>query len=323
MRVNKQIFSLLGAICASPYMPGENRLNSQYAKIDTAYEQGQFGGCVAACSALFERLLSGLYLGVMGERAPLSVILSDIDFWKAVDNKAFCDTAGMLQYACYCLTENGGGENDPAKAAKLAKSGLDDVIGYAARFLSQRGEKVCLNPALLKRDDLREPVNRFSESLCEQMDAAGCSGGFSMLPPFMNAALLNFPEREAPAWAGYIGRRLKKAEMLSSPQVHTLDADQIVVERVGMTNEYIRRATARSNGGVLLIEHFEELDMPCAGGNLLDRALKTIAVAAENYRGSLCIVVSGAGESVEQTFERAGAEWGEEYFPLRLSYGKR
>ena len=304
-------------------MGGENRLNSQYARIDTAYEQGRFDGCVVACSALFEQLLSGLYVGVMGERAPLSVILSDIDFWKVIDNKAFCDTAGMLQYACYCLTEDSGGEKNPAKAAKLAKSGLDDVIGYAARFLSQRGEKECLNPALLKRGDLRESVNRFSESLREQMEAAGCSGGFSMQPPFMNAAILDFPKREVPVWADYIARRLKRAEMISSPQTQTLDADQIVVERVGMTNEYIRRAAARANGGVLLIEHFEELDMPCAGGNLLDRALKTIVTAAENYRGSLCIVVSGAGESVEQTFERAGTEWGEEYFPLRLTFGKR
>lgn len=319
--MNKQIFSLLGAICASPYMVGENRLNSQYAKIDTAYEQGKFDGCVVACSALFEQILSGLYLGVMGERAPLSVILSDIDFWKTIDNKKFCDTAGLLQYACYCLTENGEEEKDPAKAAKLAKSGLDDVIGYAADFLSRRGAKECLDPALLKRGDLCEPINRLAESLRMQMNAAGCSDGFSMQPPFMNVILLDFPEREAPIWADYIARRLQRAGMLSSPQMHTLDAEQVVIERVGMTNEFIRRAAARSNGGVLLIEHVEEFDMPCAGGNLLDRALKTTVTAAENYRGSLCIVVSGEGESVERAFERA--EWGEEYFPLLLSFGKR
>ena len=318
--MNKQIFSLLGAICASPYMVGANRLNSQYARIDTAYEQGEFGGCVVACNALFEQILSGLYLGVTGERAPLSFILSDISFWEAIDNKAFCDTAGMLQYACYCLTEDGGEEKDPAKAARLVKSGLDDVINYAARFLSQRGEKECLNPVLLKHGDLREPINRFSESLWTRMDTAGCIGGLSMQPPFMNAALLDFPDREAPVWAEYIARRLKRVGMLSTPGMHTLDAEQVVIERVGMTNEFIRRAAAKANGGVLLIEHFEEFDMPCAGGNLIDRALKTAAAAAEKYRGSLCIVVSGEGERFEQAFR--GAEWAEEYFPLLLSFGR-
>ena len=316
--MNKQIFGLLGAICASPYMVGESRLNSQYARIDTAYEQGMFKGCVAACSVLFEHILSGLYLSVTGASAPLSVILSDIGFWAAIDDKAFCDTAGMLQYACYCLTEGGDGEKDPAKAAQLAKSGLDSVIGYAARFLSQRGDQVCLDPRLLKRAYLREPVNRFSESLWAQLDAAGCSDGLSMQPPFMNAALLDFPEREVPVWVGYIARQLKRVGMLSSAEVQTLDADQIVVERVGMTNEYIRRAAAHANGGVLLIEHFEELNLPCAGGNLLDRALKTIVTAAKNYRGSLCIAVSGEGESVEEAFGRV--ERRGEYFPLLLEF---
>lgn len=319
--MNKQMFSLLGSICSSPYMGGASRLNSQYARIDTAYEQGRFNGCVTACSTMFEQILSGLYLSIMGERAPLSVILSDIDFWAAIDDKTFCDTAGMLQYACYRLTEDGEEEDDPAKAAKLAKSGLDRVIGYTARFLSQRSEKVCLNPVVLKHDDLREPVNRLSESLRMQMDAAGCSDGFSMQPPFMNAALLDFPDREVPVWVGYVARRIEKAGMLSSPRVQTLDAEQVVTERVGMTNEFIRRAAARSNGGVLLIEHFEEFDMPCAGGNLIDRALKTTMAVAENYRGSLCIVVSGYGESVGQAFQRI--ERRAEYFPLLLSFEKK
>ena len=319
--MNKQVFSLLGAIGASPYMGGAGRLNSQYAKIDTAYGQRRFDGCVAACSALFEQILSGLYLSVTGEDAPLSVILSDIDFWEAIDNKVFCDTAGMLQYACYRLTESGEGEMDSARAAGLAKSGLDDVIGYTACFLSQQGEKKCLNPAILKRRDLREPVNRFSGVLRRRMDAAGCRNGLSMQPPFMNVALLDFPEEEAPVWADYIARRLQRVGMLSSTRRHTLDAEQVVVERVGMTNEFIRRAAAKANGGVLLIEHFEEFDIPCAGGSLIDRALKTTVAAAENYRGSLSIVVSGGGENVEQAFQRV--EWGEEYFPLRLPFGKR
>ena len=319
--MNKQIFGLLGTICASPYMGGASRLNSQYARIDAAYEQGLFKGCVASCSVMFEQLLSGLYVGVTGESVPLSVILSDIDFWKVIDNKAFCDTAGMLQYACYRFTEGGEAEQDPASAARLAKSGLDDVIGYTARFLSERGKQECRNPAILKRGDLREPVNRLAESLRTQMDAAGCSGGFSMQPPFMNAALLDFPDREVPVWAEYIAWRLKRAGMLSSERLHTLDAEQVVNERVGMTNEFIRRAAAKANGGVLLIEHLEEFDMSCAGGNLLDRALRTTAAAAENYRGSLCIVVSGEGENAEEAFQRF--ERGEEYFPLRLSFEKR
>lgn len=319
--MNKQIFSLLGTICASPYMVGANRLNSQYAKIDTAYEQGKFDGCVAACSTLFDQLLSGLYIGVTGADAPLAVILSDIDFWRTIDNKAFCDTAGMLQYACYRLEESSGEESNPAKAARLVKSGLDDVISYTARFLSQRGERECLSPAILKRGDLREQINRLSESLWQQMDAAGCRDGFSMQPPFMNVALLDFPEREAPVWAEFIARRLQRIGLLSSAQMHTLDAEQVVIERVGMTNEFIRRAAAKANGGVLLIERFEEFDMPCAGGNLLDRALRTTATAAENYRGSLCIVVSGEGENVERAFGRA--ERGEEYFPLLLPFMRR
>lgn len=317
--MNKQIFGLLGTIGASPYMVGANRLNSQYAKIDTAYEQRRFDGCVAACSSLFEQLLSGLYLSVMGEEMQPSVILSDIDFWEIIDNKTFCDTAGMLQYACYRLTESGEGERNPAKAARLAKSGLDDVIGYTAGFLLQWGEKKCLNPAVLKRPDLREPINRLSESLRKQMDAAGCRGGFSMEPPFMNAALLDFPGREAPVWADYIARRLQRMGMLSSTRVHILDAEQVVAERVGMTNEFIRRAAARSNGGVLLIEHIEEFDIPCAGGSLIDRALKTTVAAAEKYRGSLSIVVSGEGGNVGEAFHRV--ERGEEYFPLLLSFG--
>ena len=316
--MNKQIFSLLGDIGASPYMTGVHFLNSQYARIDTAYEQGKYDGCVTACSALFEQILSGLYLGVTGGDAPTSVILSDIDFWAAIGNKAFCDTAGMLQYACCRLTESG--EGDPARAAKLAKSGLDNVIAYTARFLSQRGAKECLDPVLLKRRDLLAPINHFAESLRAKMETAGFSGGFSMQPPFMNAGLLGFPERETPVWADYIARRLQRAGLLSSRRMHTLDADQVVVERVGMTNEFIRRAAAEANGGVLLIEHFEEFDMPCAGGNLIDRALRTTAVAAENYRGSLCVVVSGEGESVERAFRRL--DRGEEYFPLLLSFKK-
>ncbi len=315
--VNKQIFSLLGSIGASPYMVGAQRLNSQYAKIETLYEQNAYGDCVAACSALFEQLLGGLYLGVTGETAPPTVILSDIAFWDMIGNKSFCDTAGMLQYACYRVTE---GEDAPEgeKAAKLAKTGLDEVIGYTADFLARHGDDRCVDPAVLERDDLREPIHRMAESLRTQMEAAGCSDGFSMQPPFMNAGLLDFPEHRTLIWAQYIARQLKRAGLLSLAEVRTLDAEQVVIERVGMTNEYIRRAAAKANGGVLLVEHFEEFDMPCAGGNLMDRALKTICTAAEQYRGSLCIVVAGEGENVEKAFVRA--ERGEEFFPLLLSF---
>ncbi len=317
MRVNKEIFSLLGEIGASPYMTGAQRLNSQYAKIETLYEQGDFEQCVAACSALFEQLLGGLYLGVTGETAQPTVILSDIDFWQAVGDKTFCDTAGMLQYACYRLTE-GEEEMENAKAARLAKSGLDDIIGYASRFLAEKGETACLEPKLLERPDLLAPIHRMAESLRAQMEAAGCSDGFSMQPPFMNAVLLDFPERETSVWTHYIARRLRRAGLLSSEKFHALDAEQVVVDRVGMTTEYIRRAAAKANGGALLIERFEEFHMPCVGGNLIDRALRTVAAVAEQYRGSLSIVVSGEGESVERALRRM--DRGEELFPLLLSY---
>ncbi len=319
--MNKQIFSLLGEIGASPYMGGAKRMNSQYAKIETLYDQGSYDECVAACSELFGDLLGGLYLGVTGETAQSAVILSDIDFWSVVDDKEFCDTAGMLHYACCRLTDDDGEKAEGAQAAKLAKSGLDDVIAHTSRFLTQRGDRECLPSAVLKRDDLRAQIHRLAGSLHAQMEAAGCSDGLSMQPPFMNAALTDFPERETALWAQYIARQLRRAGMLSAENVHTLDAEQVVDERVGLTNEYIRRAAAKANGGVLLIEHFEEFDMPCVGGNLTDRAMRTVINVAQTYRGSLCIVVAGAGESAEKALRRD--ERGEECFPLLLSYRNR
>lgn len=315
--MNKQIFSLLGTIGASPYMIGAKRLNSQYAKLETLYMDGAYADCVAACSDMFEQIMSGLYLAVTGEHAPLTVILSDIGFWDVIRSKPFCDTAGMLQYACYRISEEQEDATDPGKAASLAKSGLDDVIGYTAAFLSKRGREKCLDPVILKRDDVREQVHRLIESLRAKLDAAGCSDGISMQPPFMNACLLDFPENEIAVWTRYIAKRLQKEGLLTSAKLGFLDAEKVVEERVGLTNEFIRRAAADANGGALLVEHFEEFDMPCLGGNLLDRALKTIITAAEKYRGSLCIVVSGAGENVERAFGRA--EKGGEYFPLALS----
>lgn len=298
-------------------MVGTKRLNSQYAKIETLYGQGDHAGCVAACSELFGQLMGGLYLSITGEKAPLSVILSDIDFWRTVGDKTFCDTAGMLHYACYRLTEEGGSEAKPENAARLAMSGLDDVIEYTARFFAGKGKEKCLDPILLQRDDIREQILRWTESLRVQLDGAGCSDGFSMQPPFLNACLLDFPERETALWTRFIAEQLRRIGLLTGADVQVLDAEQVVVERVGLTNEFIRRATAAANGGALLIEHFEEFDMPCVGGNLLDRALRTTLTAAERYRGSLCIVVSGQGENVEKAFHRA--EQGAEYFRLMLS----
>ncbi len=313
--MNKQIFSLLGAIGASPYMIGAKRLNSQYAAVETLYGQGAYAACVAACGEVLEELLGGLYLGVMGETARLSVILSDIEFWRVIDDRQFCDTAGMLQYACCRLAEESGAE--PEKAARLATTGLDDVIEHAARFLARSGAEKCVDPAVLKREDMRERVRVMTEGLRAKLDAAGCSGGFSMQPPFMNAFLLDFPERENAAWTRFLAGRLQRAGLLTTARVGVLDAERVVDERVGLTNEFIRRAAAGANGGALLIEHFEEFDMPCLGGNLLDRALKTTLTAAEKYRGSLCIVVAGRGESVERAFRRAEAA--EEAFPLFLA----
>ncbi len=317
MIVNQQIYSRLGDIGASPYFTGAKKLNSQYAKIEKHYERGEHGACVEACSTLFEQLMGGLYLSVMGEEAPLAVILSDIDFWQVIDDREFCDRAGMLQYACYRIAETPCGEGDPEKEAELAKSGLEDVIEDTARFLSQEGDGKCLDPAVLAREDVREAILALVEGFSAQLDAAGCSGGVSMQPPYMNAILLDFPERETAPWARFIAQRLKKAGLLTSAKLRTLDAEQVVLERVGLTNEFIRRASAEANGGALLIEHFEEFDMPCLGGNLMDRALQTILTAADNYRGSLCIVVSGMGERVEKTIcrtDRAGNR-----FPLALS----
>ncbi len=313
--MNTQAFSLLGAIGASPYMVGAKRLNSRYAAVEALLERGAYAGCVEACSAMFGELMGGLYLSVMGETAQTAVILSDIEFWREIGSKAFCDTAGMLQYACYRLTEGDGTE--PEKAARLAKAGLDDIIEYAADFLSRHGADKCLDPVVLKRDDVRGRIRRLTEGLRARLDEAGCSGGFSMQPPFMNVCLLNFPERETAAWTRYIAGQLQRAGLLTSAETRVLDAEQVVEERVGLTNEFIRRAAAGANGGALLIEHFEEFDMPCVGGNLLDRALRTILTAAERYRGSLCIVVAGAGESVERAFRRA--EEAEERFPLILA----
>lgn len=315
--MNKQIFSLLGAIGANPSMTGAKRLNSQYARVEELYMDGRYAECVSASSDLFEMLMTGLYLAVTGEKAPVTVVLSDISFWDVIRNKPFCDTAGMLQYACYRISEGEDGESDPGKAASLAKTGLDDVIGYTAQFLTKYGREKCVDPIILRRDDVREQVHRLTESLTRKLDAAGCSEGMSMQPPFMNACLLDFPEDEIAVWARYIAKRLQKEGLLTSAELRFLDAEKVVEERVGLTTEYIRRATAEANGGALLIEHFEEFDMPCAGGNLLDRALRTIGTAAETYRGSLCIVISGAGENVEKALARA--EKGGNYFPLALS----
>ena len=315
--VNKQIFSMLGTIGASPYMLGAKRLNSQYARLETLYEQGEFGECVSVSGAVFAQLMQSLYLSVTGENAPIGVILSDIEFWQIVGNQSFCDTAGMLQYALDRFGEGAQGETESGKAASVAKNGLDTVIGYTERFLSQQGRKKCLDPIILNRDDVREHIVRLIGVFRAKFDNAGCSGGFSMQPPYMNAGLLDFPEEEIPVWARYIAVKLQRAGLLTTSELRTLDARQVVDERVGLTNEYIRRATAGANGGALIIEHFEEFDMPCLGGNLLDRALRTTFTAAEKYRGSLCIIVSGKGENVEKTFERA--ERGAEYFPLVIS----
>jgi hypothetical protein len=315
--VNKQIFSLLGTIGASPYMIGAKRLNSQYARLETLYEQGDFAECVTVSGAVFQQIMESLYLSVMGDEAPLSVILSDIEFWKLIGNQTFCDTAGMLHYACERFSEGTQSEAESGKAASLTKSGLDDVISYTERFLSQQGRKKCLDPIILRRDDVREPVARLVEKFRARLDRAGCSGGFSMQPPFMNAGFLDFPEEEIAVWARFLTARLHRAGLLTHDRLNTLDAEQVVDERVGMTNEFIRRAAASANGGGLLIEHFEAFDMPCLGGNLMDRALKTTVTAAEKYRGSLCIVVSGRGENVEKTFQ--SVERGAEYFPLVIS----
>lgn len=313
--MDKRIFSLLGSIGASPYMIGAKRMNSQYARIETLCAQESFAECVAACSALFEQLMGSLYLGVMGESEPLGVILSDIGFWEIVGDRKFCDTAGMLQYACCRLSEEP--ESGTEEAARLAKSGLDSVIEYTDRFLAQKGREKCVDAAILKREDVRERIGQWVEQLRVRLDAAGCSEGVSMQPPFLNVCLLDFPEQETAVWARYIAERLKRIGTLTSPELQTLDADRVVTERVGLTNEFIRRAAAGANGGALLIEHFEEFDMPCLGGNLLDRALRTTVAAAEKYRGSLCIVVSGSGESVEKAVRRI--ENSEEYFPLCLT----
>ncbi len=314
--MNKRIFSLLGSIGASPYMTGAKRLNSQYAEVEDLYEQEDYAACIAACGALFDQLMGGVYLSVTGEPAPTGVILSDIDFWTCVGSEEFHNTAEMLQYACCRLADEGEAEPEE-KAAALAKSGLEQVIEHVDRFLSRRGKEACLDTAILKRDGVREQIRRLTDSLRARLDGAGCSDGVSMLPPFMNICLLDFPERETALWARYIAGRLKRIGTLTTAELRTLDADRVVSERVGLTNEFIRRASAEANGGALLIEHFEEFDMPCLGGNLLDRALKTTVAAAEKYRGSLCIVVSGRGENVEKAFRRA--ENSAEYFPLSIS----
>ena len=314
--MNKQIFGYLGTIGASPYLIGAKRLNSQYSRIETLYEEGNFAECVAASSTLFEQIMKSLYLAVTGENAQLTVILSDISFWETIGNKSFCDTAGMLQYACYRLSE-GQDDTEPAKAAGLAKTGLDTIIEYTAAFVSKHGKKKFLDRAVLDRDDVRGHIRHLVEGFSRKMENAGCSDGLSMQPPYMNAGLLDFPEKETEAWAGYIASQLQRAGLLTTAELQTLDAGRVVDERVGLTNEYIRRASAKANGGALLITHFEDFDMPCLGGNLIDRALKTTINAAEKYRGSLCIIVSGSGERVEAAFRRA--ERVGEYFPLVIS----
>lgn len=314
--MNVQIFGLLGIIGASPYMAGATRLNSQYSSIETLLEKKAYVGCVAACNAMFDQLMTCLYLAVTGDKEKLSVILSDIEFWKVIDDKNFCDTAGMLHYACYRLTEEDGGEQEPEKAAELARTGLDSIIEHMAHFLSKYGERKCLDPLVLKRDDVRAAVRRLIESLQRKLEGAGCEDGLSMQPPYMNAALAGFPEEEAALWAGYIALRLRRAGLLASDRLHTLDADWVVTERVGLTTEFIRRAAAEANGGVLLIEHMEEFDMPCVGGNLIDRALRTILTAAETYVGSMCIVLAGQGKNVAKAFRTTLK--GNERFPMLL-----
>ncbi len=315
--MNQQIFSKLGAIGASPYMAGTKRLNSQYAGIETLYGQRAYAGCVAACSVLFEQLMDGLYRSVMGQSESLPVILSDIAFWAVVDDKTFCDKAGMLQYACSRIKDEPDGGAEPEKSAKLAKSGLEDIIVSTERFLTRHGEQKCLDPRILKRDDIRNRINDFAALMRRQLEGAGCSDGLSMQPPFMNAFLLDFPERETKLWAHYLAEKLRQAGLLTDSEIRVLDAEQVVDERVGLTNEFIRRAAAGGNGGALLIEHFEEFDMPCLGGNLLDRAMRTTFTAAERYRGSLSIVVAGHGKNFASACRRD--ERSEEYFPLLLA----
>lgn len=314
--MNNEIFSLLSSIGSSPYMIGAKRLNSQYAGIETLYEQSAYAGSAAACGAMFEKLLGGLYLAVTGEKNQLDFILSDLAFWKLVDDQEFFDCASMLRYACYRLSVEPAGTVDPATAAEAAKFALDDVIRYTARFLS-RHDELCIDPAVLQNDAVRDRIGRMVDMLVRRMEGAGCSDGYSMQPPHMNACLVDFPERETETWTRYLAQRLQRAGLLTVSDVHTLDAEWVVDERVGLTNELIRRATAGANGGALLVEHFEAFDMPVVGGNLLDRAFRTLITAADTYRGSLCIVCAGEGENVEKAFRRA--ERGEECFPLLLS----
>ena len=314
--MNKEIFSLLSSIGTKANMIGAKGLNSQYSEIENLYDRGSYAESVRACAALFEQLIGGLYLGVTGEKNKADFILSDLDFWKTVDDREFSDAATMLRYTCYRMMEEPAGAVDPATAAEAAKFGLDNVIRHTVRFLTEH-EDLLLDPVVLSRDDVREQIGRMSEKLARQMDDAGCSDGFSMQPPYMNACLVEFPERETAIWAKYFASRLQRTGLLTSAKLCTLDAEWIVEERVGLTNELIRRASAEANGGVLLVEHFEEFDMPVVGGNLLDRAFRTLIAAADMYRGSMCIVCAGQGEKVEKAFR--SAERSEECFPLLIS----
>ena len=290
-------YGLLNAIRTSPYMKGIGGVNAQYAKIGIIFEQGSYLNGAAASSALLEEIMKYLYFAVTGEREPLSVILSDISFWNVIDDTEFCDTAGVLHFTCYRMTEVPEDDRDLKELIGLIRSGIDTVIEHTAWFLLRHGRERCLPPEVLRRDDVRRQYRRMFESLGKALESFGYGGGVSMDPPYLNLRLLDFPDEETRIWAQYSAKKLYEMGMLISPDVKVLDSEAVVLDRVGMTNELIRRAAAGANGGTLLVDRFDAFNMPCMGENLMDRALRTLCTAAEKYRGSLSIVIAGQGDA--------------------------
>ena len=298
--MNERIYSMLGVIGASPYMAGKLRLNSQYAYIEQGIARNMPEDAVAVCKDLFEHLMGKLYESVTGEKQPISVIVSDIDFWHVVEEPTLCDMAYMLYYALFQMQTGSDNRKVGVETAMLVKESLEGLIERIASFLEEKGPEKCLHPVLLGRPEVRAGICELCSRLESGLGSAGYRDGLSIEPPYMNACLLDFPASEPIIWAGYLADQPHRTGLLAAAKVKRVSAEEMVRENVSLATELVRRAAEEANGGVLLIDEFQAFDTLCVGGSLIDRVFRTVFTQAERYRGSLCILIAGQGEGFKK-----------------------
>ena len=155
---------------------------------------------------------------------------------------------------------------------------------------------------MIGMDDIKDQLVKFLNSL--EIKQKKYKAGKIKKFPYMNLRFVGPAGTGKTTVANILGRLFCAKNILSNPEpIMRKAGDYSSDGHVDVMKSVMRPDLDSANNGIILIDEFYNFNKGHSSGNLAKDALEVIMGAADDYKETLCIIVAGYEDDVNETFK--------------------